>query len=402
MFPDYLVTLADRARGAQSGLIEALSSGVPLKVVLNIDDLHRDMGRDGPSGQALRGAQVASMATGLDIAFVLQSTSSNLYRMREQLRRGLGYAGPALFCVFSGAAGRHGSEPAYLGAAAALESRAFPSFTFDPDSGPDLASRFSLDGNPQPERDWPLHRLAYADGGLGRVAEEVAFTLVDFLAADRRNARHFTPVGRDRWSDRMVPVAQHKTDGGDVPFVLAVDVDGHLTRLAADDRMIAAARRCLDTWHRLQELGGVHNSHAERLVARERAEWEKQKQAELEILKAGAGVVAAPSPPIVPAAGGAPAAAPPVAAAAPERSPDEPSIETARCSSCNECILINDRMFAYNDNKQAYIADLGAGTFRQLVEAAESCQLGIIHPGKPRDPGEPGLDELIERAAPFA
>ncbi|MBS0395408.1 MAG: ferredoxin, partial [Proteobacteria bacterium] len=93
----------------------------------------------------------------------------------------------------------------------------------------------------------------------------------------------------------------------------------------------------------------------------------------------------------------APPAEPPPA----ERSRDEAYIETIRCSSCNECTQINDRLFAYNNDKQAYIKDLAAGTYRQLVEAAESCQLSIIHPGKPRDPGEAGLAELIERAQPF-
>ena len=58
-------------------------------------------------------------------------------------------------------------------------------------------------------------------------------------------------------------------------------------------------------------------------------------------------------------------------------------------------------MFAYNDNKQAYIKDIDAGTYRQLVEAAESCQVAIIHPGQPRHPNEPGLAELIARAQPF-
>ncbi|MEJ2523777.1 MAG: hypothetical protein P8080_13060 [Gammaproteobacteria bacterium] len=38
---------------------------------------------------------------------------------------------------------------------------------------------------------------------------------------------------------------------------------------------------------------------------------------------------------------------------------------------------------------------------RQLAEAAESCQLSIIHPGKPWNPDEPGLEELVERAQPF-
>ncbi len=50
---------------------------------------------------------------------------------------------------------------------------------------------------------------------------------------------------------------------------------------------------------------------------------------------------------------------------------------------------------------QAYIADIGAGTYRELVEAAENCQVAIIHPGKPRNENEPGIDELIERAEPF-
>jgi len=58
-------------------------------------------------------------------------------------------------------------------------------------------------------------------------------------------------------------------------------------------------------------------------------------------------------------------------------------------------------MFAYDGNKQAYIADLNAGTYRELVEAAESCQVAIIHPGKPRNPGEPGIAELLKRAEPF-
>jgi hypothetical protein len=58
-------------------------------------------------------------------------------------------------------------------------------------------------------------------------------------------------------------------------------------------------------------------------------------------------------------------------------------------------------MFKYNENKQAYIADINAGTYRQLVEAAEACQVAIIHPGKPRNPNEPGLAELMRRAEAF-
>ena len=58
-------------------------------------------------------------------------------------------------------------------------------------------------------------------------------------------------------------------------------------------------------------------------------------------------------------------------------------------------------MFQYDRNKQAHIADLKAGTYAQMVQAAESCQVAVIHPGKPWNPAEPGLAEWIERAAPF-
>ena len=58
-------------------------------------------------------------------------------------------------------------------------------------------------------------------------------------------------------------------------------------------------------------------------------------------------------------------------------------------------------MFAYNQNKQAYIEDASAGTFKQLVMAAEACPAEIIHPGTPLDAQEPDLEKLIKRAERF-
>ena len=110
----------------------------------------------------------------------------------------------------------------------------------------------------------------------------------------------------------------------------------------------------------------------------------------------------APSP-AQPAAAAAPAAATPAATPEPEetKSADEAYIETPRCTTCNECTQINNKMFAYNENQQAQIVNPDAGTYAQLVEAAESCQVAIIHPGKPRNPGESGLEDLLKRAAAF-
>ena len=176
-----------------------------------------------------------------------------------------------------------------------------------------------------------------------------------------------------------------------------VDANNVLQKVIVDERLIREARRCREMWHSLQELGGVHNSHADQLLAREKKAWEERMQEAAQTQAASVPVAAAAA-----AVASAPAAASAVVEQEPERSPDEAYIETARCSSCNECTLLNDKMFAYDNNKQAYIADIKAGTFAQLVEAAENCQVSVIHPGKPRNPKEAGLEELLKRAEAFA
>jgi uncharacterized Fe-S cluster protein YjdI len=330
---------------------------------------------------------------------VLQSSSASLFQLRDQVLRGLAYRGPALFSVFSGA--NASNLPPYLAAAAASESRAFPAFTYDPSAGADWASRFSLYANSQVDLDWPSQRLDYEDAETQQVSETVAFTLVDFAACDPRCAKYFAKVPRAKWTADLVPVSEfltreRKNLTEKVPCLLMVNRDNRLQKVIVNDTLVREARRCVEAWRSLQELGGIHNSHAARLVEQERKVWAEQSRpvAVPEDKPASAAVVASAAP-------AAAAAAPVVAEAAPERSADEPYIETARCTSCNECTQINDKMFGYDANKQASIINPDAGTYRQLVEAAENCQISIIHPGKPRNPNEPGLDELMKRAEPF-
>jgi len=197
-----------------------------------------------------------------------------------------------------------------------------------------------------------------------------------------------------------------------VPYILMIDDNDGVHRVIVAEPLIEAARRCRAQWRSLQELAGIKNSHAARAVAAEKRIWQEQKDKELAALqsqptpaaKAPAAAVTAKVEAATTAkteavpASEAPPAETAEAAAAPS---DDPYIETPRCTSCDECTQINNRMFAYDDNKQAYIADLDAGTYRQLVEAAESCQVAIIHPGKPRNQNEPGLAELMARAELF-
>jgi hypothetical protein len=305
-----------------------------------------------------------------------------------------------LFSVFSGASGT--GVPPYLTAAAAAESRAFPAFTHDPSAGADWASRFSLDGNSQIDLDWPQAQFDYEDAEQQLVSEALAFTLVDFAASDPRCARHFARVPRTKWTADLVPVSEFLARVPNdlvekVPCLLMVDSDNCLQKVVVNDRLVREARGCAEAWRSLQELGGVHNSHAALAVERERKAWAEQvRPAPAAEEKVGKATAAAP-------AAAAPAAVAPPAAAevAPERPSDDPYIETPRCTSCNECTQINDKMFGYDANKQASIINPDAGTYRQLVEAAESCQVSIIHPGKPRNKDETGLDELIKRAEAF-
>jgi ferredoxin len=401
-FPDYLVTLDSDAPGVQADLGNALSSGMPVKVLLEVRDLLEEAAPgQGRFSFGMRGSQLASMAMTFGDAYVLQSAASNLLQMRDGIQRGLRHAGPTLFSVYAPADGES-TLPGYLAAASAMQSRAFPAFSYDPGRGSDSATRFSLENNPQPDVDWPLEFLTYADQDLQAVTEELAFTFVDFLLADRRHSRHFAVIPRANWGEGLISARQWlESPPADaatgLPYVLAVDDADLLCRVVVDERMMRAAQRCRDAWHRLQELGGIHDSRAEALLVREKALWEQARAVE----------AAALAPAAIPATPGeqpsiAAAVADPVAAeveAAPN--PDIAYIETLRCSSCNECTLASPKMFAYDQNKQAYITDLKAGTYRQLVEAAESCQVSVIHPGKPWNPDEPGLDELIERARPF-
>jgi hypothetical protein len=363
LLPDCLVCLNARnlkESAEASALAELLSSGLPVKILVQHDDI-----LERSSSFCAQARLVAGMALGLNDVYVLQTSASGLYQARGSLLRGLEYPGAALFNVFSGACGSSALPP-YLVAAAAMESRAFPAFSYDPSAKGERCERYSLENNPQPEADWPRYRLDYEDAEHQRASEEVSFTLEDFAACDARYAGCFAAVPRDKLKSEL-------------PTLRMVDAANRLQTVLVAELLVRGASRCLDAWHGLQALA--------------------RRPAPARELSAAADAQPAPAP--TPAASTAPTV--PVAAAEPAKAAasDAPYIETPRCTTCEECVKINSRMFVYDANKQAFIADAKAGSYRELVEAAETCQVSIIHPGKPFDPNEPGLDELLKRAEAF-
>ena len=336
---------------------------------------------------------------------------------------------------------------AWFVASAALESRAHPFMLVNPDGGDRAAERVRFGGNPQAENDWPVEKLEYRNAD-GEVTEmDLAFTFADYALLMPALHEHYrmVPAGFesadllpiDRYLDSEEELVEHA-----VPFVWAIDDQDVLVRLVVSRALVFACRDRLNYWHTLQELAGIRNFYVEEAMERiveeqraaidaEREQIQKEHEEQLEsIREEAAGDAIGQLVDVLMGAdlsgmiddGGQPAAMPAVAPAqtkaatekaAAEAEPeveketeaepsfDKPWLDTEMCTTCDDCMGINKMMFVYNDDKQAIIKDVNAGPFADLVAAAEICPAKCIHPGSPLDPNEPGLDDLIARAAPF-
>ena len=204
-----------------------------------------------------------------------------------------------------------------------------------------------------------------------------------------------------------------------------------------------ACRDRLNYWRTLQELAGIHNFYVEAAIERvieeqraadavEREQLLKTHEEQLESVRSEAAdevmgqlvdvlmggdlssIVGSSAPPAKLPAQPAATPEPPGEPEAEEDAQtngeddseealsfDEAWLDTEMCTTCDDCMGINKMMFVYNENKQAILKDVEAGTFADLVKAAEICPAKCIHPGKPLDPNEPGLEELVARAEPF-
>ena len=338
---------------------------------------------------------------------------------------------------------------AWFVASAALESRAHPYLLVNPDRGDHAAERVTFTGNPQADSDWPVEKLEYRSAA-GEVTEmDLAFTFADYALLIPELHKHFRVVPTGFEAPELVTVDEFlgaADEGVDrlVPFVWGIDDQGVLMRLVVSRTLVFACRDRLNYWHTLQELAGVQNFYVEAAIDRiveeqqaaleaEREQLQKAHEEELESARSeaageamgqlvdvlmGADLSAvvgdssqlATMPTPLPTAETTSADADSAEAEpepAPEEEPeeelsfDEPWLDTAMCTTCDDCMGVNKMMFAYNSDKQAIIKDVNAGTYADLVAAAEICPAKCIHPGKPLNPNEPGLDELVARAAPF-
>jgi ferredoxin len=333
-----------------------------------------------------------------------------------------------------------------LSTEAALQGRARPEFQYDPDAGPGWTHRFDLTGNPQPERPWPLHRLAYLEDGNEQELE-LAFTFADAVALEPAYLRHLQIIPRLAWDERQLPLADYlerfdpEGRDGSIPYLWLIDDEGTLQRAVVTRELAMSCGDRLRGWRVAQDLSGTRSAIAKPAAPAAGAETDSQPEAPQPALeharddelaqarREGAqdsmqrlaavlmgpkglqDAAALPLPSSVEAPVLEQAVSPVEVAPAPAEqvveeeeevlSFDEPYIDTPLCTTCNECTNLNPRLFEYNAEKQAFIADASAGTLAELVKAAELCPARCIHPGKPRSGDETASPELIERAAAF-
>jgi pyruvate-ferredoxin/flavodoxin oxidoreductase len=261
---------------------------------------------------------------------------------------------PALLDVYTPCQGEQGiadsasAEHSRL----AVESRMSPVFVHDPRKGSDLHSRFSLDGNPEPTKDWANFTIEYVDGGETKLLD-VPFTPADFARTETRFKKQFRKLPAD--ADAL-PIAEYvalaETErNGKVPFVYSTDDAKKLIKLEVADTLIKLVESRRKYWRTLQYLAGInvemidanHKVELESLQAQYKAAVSERENTIDSIARAMSELAASSK---APAAGGiglslgaaAPAAAP--AAAAPASNGGAVVTmddDTSKCTNCKTC-----------------------------------------------------------------
>jgi ferredoxin len=415
-----------------SKLSSTLTHNIPIKIVAVKRD---NYGTTDVHSQTELGALMISHKN----IFVAQSTSITPTYLFDGFANGLNSFAPAFFNVLNVDQDTH--ENPYLWTSASVESREFPGFTFNGILGTSWGSRFEVTNNPQANEKYPIHTLSIINEEGEKVEMDFPFTFADQAALNPAFHSHFINVDSSYWNENLISITDYiensdEDNVGKVPFVWMMNTANELQKVAVSWPLVLATQERLDFWRFLQENSGINNYHVSKALATAKEDFQANLDAAVAQLKEehAAEIQAVrdeesgkvmenltsvllnlDTSNVLTTSATAPSSAPASAStevgeAVVEEAPaveeestlsNDPYIDTALCTSCNECTNMNGQLFKYNGDKMAFIADPKAGTFNELVEAAELCPVAIIHPGSPLDPNEADLDSLVERAAKF-
>jgi pyruvate ferredoxin oxidoreductase beta subunit len=214
--------------GFQS-LSRLIASGMDVKVLVLDTGVYSNTG--GQTSTASFGAQVSKMsAFGKSThgkgerrkelgrimvahgdAYVAQVAACNINHLYKAVIEANEYPGPAVIIAYTACMPEHGigDDMANRQAKLAVDSRAFPLFTYDPRRGASIAERLSLQGNPAVKEDW------------SKSPDGTTFDFISFARTEGRFAQHFDKEGN--------PSAE----------------------------LLSSQEDRLENWHFLQEMSGV-------------------------------------------------------------------------------------------------------------------------------------------------
>lgn len=404
-------------------LSRALMAGRPLKILVLDTQVYSNTGGQActsgfvgqvsdmaPYGPAWKGKmeirkEISLIGAAHRTAFILQGNIANYTHMIEGFIDGLNSRRPALFNIYAVCQPEHGvpDDATAHRSKMALESRAYPLMRFDPDVGETWEDSIDLDGNPAIDEDWPVYNLEYLDDEGEQQRMEIPMTFADFAVQEGRFRKHFRMAPRDTWNENMIPISEFiELDEDDreglYPYIWTLDKKNRLARALVAEEMVRSTEERLGFWHTLKGLAGLLGKvDSEQVAQQVRAETAQKIAAGIMAMLSGESDVAELAElPVVPEAV-------PVAAAEPSAANGfEPAwIDKTECSSCDECVNINPKIFQYDESKKAFVKDPKGGSFKDIVRAAEKCTGRCIHPGTPANPKEKGLEKLVKRAEKF-
>ena len=403
-------------------LSRALMSGRPIKILVLDTQVYSNTGGQActsgfigqvsdmaPYGKAWHGKtetrkEMSLIGAAHRTAFVHQANLSNYTHMIEGFIDGINTRRPALFNIYTPCQPEHGiaDDASFARAKMALESRAYPILRFDPAAGNDWESCMDLSGNPSIDDDWVSYTLEYQDEDGNTQKMELPMTFADFAVGEGRFRKHFRVAPADTWNENMVPLVDfidlpEDEREGLYPYVWAVNKKNRLIRVLVAAELVKSTEERRDFWRTLKALAGLSKKvdpHA--IAAQVRAETAAKLTAGLMQMLGAEGGAAAIQSALASTPASAGAVAPQGAAGF-----DPVWVEKAECTSCDECVNINPKIFAYDENKKAYVLDPKGGPFKDIVRAAEKCTGKCIHPGTPADPNEKDVEKLIKRAEKF-
>ena len=400
-------------------LSRMMMSGKPIKVLILDTQVYSNTGGQACTsgftgqvsdmaqfGKAMHGKEeirkeIALVAMAHRTTYVMQGSISNTTHLIEGFIDGLNTRRPALFNVYSPCMPEHGiaDDLAEHQSKLAVESRAYPLIRYNPDKGVLPEECFDLEGNPAMDQDWPAYTLKYTDEKGNAAEMSTALTFADFAVTEARFRKQFRTAPADTWNDNMILLADYldlapEDREGKFPYIWAVNQKNRLIRVVPAEPLVRASEDRRNFWRMLKSLAAVRPALTEETANQIRAEFAQTLAGRLNQMLTGE---AAPTPVAV-------AAAPAAVEAKPEASGGEyiaPWIESNLCTSCNECININPKIFAYDASQHAYVKDPKGGPYKDLVRAAEKCTAQVIHPGTPANPAEKDAAKLALRGAKY-